>query len=307
MRGGAARNSYSTRVTSVIAWALGAVLVGGAAAKLAAPRRSAAALATFGLRAPGARLAVLVAVCALELVLGAAVALGSHGAARLAAAVVAAFGVLLLVALLAGRRGRPCGCFGPRSVVGAAAVARNALLAGALAALPLLDDLAVSRARWTEVLLGLALAGVAALGLMVAGLARELAALRMRIGPQVPLDIAGEGPPIGSRHPALRRDGRDAPELGVSVFTSAGCAMCAALAPAIAELRGDPRLALATHDEIEDHVLWERLAIPGSPYAVVSDRDGVVRAKGTFNSLGQLDSLVAWALEGGREPVAAGA
>ena len=41
--------------------------------------------------------------------------------------------------------------------------------------------------------------------------------------------------------------------------------------------------------------IWRSLAIPGSPYAVVLSADGDVLAKGTFNSLYQLESLLAHA------------
>ena len=43
-------------------------------------------------------------------------------------------------AILRGRAGAPCACFGARSTVGWAAVARNAMLAVAFAALPLLPE-----------------------------------------------------------------------------------------------------------------------------------------------------------------------
>jgi hypothetical protein len=38
--------------------------------------------------------------------------------------------------------------------------------------------------------------------------------------------------------------------------------------------------------------VWESLAVPGSPYGVVLDPDGVVLAKGTFNTLFQLEGLI---------------
>jgi hypothetical protein len=37
------------------------------------------------------------------------------------------------------------------------------------------------------------------------------------------------------------------------------------------------------------------MGIPGSPFAVALGRDGAVRAKGTFNSYGQLESILATA------------
>ena len=41
--------------------------------------------------------------------------------------------------------------------------------------------------------------------------------------------------------------------------------------------------------------MWRELEIPGSPYAVALDLDGTVLAKGTFNNLAQLESVLATA------------
>jgi hypothetical protein len=43
--------------------------------------------------------------------------------------------------------------------------------------------------------------------------------------------------------------------------------------------------------------------VPGAPFAVALDRDGTVLAKGTFNSLGQLESVMATAERRRREAV----
>ena len=48
-------------------------------------------------------------------------------------------------------------------------------------------------------------------------------------------------------------------------------------------------------EEGRDADVWERLAVPGSPYAVALSPEGTVLAKGTFNTLGQLESVVATA------------
>jgi len=73
-----------------------------------------------------------------ELSLAVGVAIGSDAAAYAAAVLIAGFGSVLLLAVLDGRRGAPCGCFGPRSVVGWPAVLRSVILSFAFAALPLL-------------------------------------------------------------------------------------------------------------------------------------------------------------------------
>ena len=41
--------------------------------------------------------------------------------------------------------------------------------------------------------------------------------------------------------------------------------------------------------------LWRSLDIPGSPFALALDREGTVLAKGTFNNLAQLESVLATA------------
>ena len=46
-------------------------------------------------------------------------------------------------------------------------------------------------------------------------------------------------------------------------------------------------------EEAEDAEVWSRLEIPGSPYAIALDLDGTVLAKGTFNNLAQLESVLA--------------
>src|SRR5216684_8355151 len=46
--------------------------------------------------------------------------------------------------------------------------------------------------------------------------------------------------------------------------------------------------------------------VPGSPYAVVLGLDGTVLAKGTFNSLGQLESVLATAERREREAAVEG-
>jgi len=117
---------------------LAAVLVAASIAKLAGPRSSSAALATFGIRRPGVRWVAWAALIATELALAAGVAAGLDLAAYLAAGLMAAFGVGLLAAMLAGRAGAPCACFGARSTVGWPAITRNLGLAFAFALLPLL-------------------------------------------------------------------------------------------------------------------------------------------------------------------------
>ena len=59
------------------------------------------------------------------------------------------------------------------------------------------------------------------------------------------------------------------------------------------ELLGrDPLVSALSFDEHHDADAWASLAVPGSPYAVALDLDGTVLAKGTYNNLPQLESVL---------------
>ena len=273
--------------------ALGASLALAGALKLVRPAGR-DALATFGIRSDRLRRVLWPALALGELALAAGVALGLAAAARAAAALMLAFALALAGALAAGRGGAPCACFGARSTVSRVAVARNAALAAALAALPLLPEARLSTQQWLGLGLAAALLGVVALAIALLALAREVGELRLRLGPQAALEIGHEGPELGSRSTLIERfaPAPDA-ELALAVFASEGCHLCRALEPAVAALGRDPRIALEVFDEHRDHDAWSALDVPGSPYAAALGLDGVVLAKGTFNSYGQLEGLLA--------------
>lgn len=283
---------------------LGAVLVGAALAKLAAPRATMEGLATFGLRRASARRAAWAALVAAEAALGVLVALGSDAAALAAAALLAAFAAVLALALRRGLAGAPCGCLGARSRVSRAALARNLMLAAAFAALPLVPATAPGSQTWLAAGLAVALLGVAGLAVAVAALAREVGDLRLRAAPGPALEIPDEGPEIGARAALVDRlPPRPAARLGLAVFASEGCRLCRALEPSVASLGRDPLVALGVFDERRDADAWEALDVPGSPYAVALALDGTVLAKGTFNDLGQLEGILATAERRERELV----
>jgi len=286
---------------------LGLVLLGSAAAKLAAPQRTRAALATFGLATVRARATAWGGAVAAELALGVGVALGIDAAAYAAAALMLAFAALLARALRDGRAGQPCGCLGARSRVTRAALARTLLLAAAYALLPLVPERGLRAETWLAIGLGVALAAIAALAVLLLALAREVGELRLALPPQLPpLEIDGEGPPRGSRVALIERF-VPAPSnrFALAVFSSDGCPMCQALAPAVTALQRDPLLAVEVFDEHEDADVWRTHAIPGSPYALVLGLDGTVLAQGTFNSARQLEALVATGEAREQEPARA--
>jgi Methylamine utilisation protein MauE len=281
-------------VVGLLRFLLAGVLLAGALGKALSGHSSRQALRSYGLERAGARRAIWAGTILAEAALAAAVAAGVPGAAFAAAGLLAVFALALAGAILRGRTGAPCGCFGGRSRIGRAALARTTLLAGAFAALPFLPDLEPSTQTWLAAGLVVALAGLAALGVAVLALARELGELRLAVAPQAALALEHEGPELGGRVALIERFERRAP-LALAVFTSPGCALCEALKPSLQLLANDPEVELALFDEEGDADAWASLAVPGSPYAVALAPDGEVLAKGTFNSLFQLESVLAHA------------
>jgi hypothetical protein len=284
---------------------LGIVLAGAALAKLAAPRESIAALGTFGFDEGPVRPLAWATLIAVELALAVAVALGSDAAAYAAAGLTGLFAALTVGALIRGRAGAPCACFGPRSTVSWLGALRDVGLAAGFALIPSIDSISIGTQGWLAIGTGVALFACAALAVALLALAREVGMLRLQLGTQGALEIAGEGPDIGSRAAALSdRIGRNGADLGLAVFTSEGCRICQTLAPAIDNVAKDPHVAVAVFDEVAEAELWRSLEIPGSPFALALDREGKVLAKGTFNNLAQLESVLATAERRG-EPVGA--
>jgi len=273
---------------------LALVLAGSAVLKLASPGSSRAALATFEVEGERLRWVGWAVLVATELGLALAIAAGSDEAALLAAGLLALFAAALVGAILRGRAGAPCACFGSRSRVGWASVLRNLALAACFAALPLLPERSLSTDQWLGLGLVVALVGCLVLGVAVLALAREVGMLRLRLGPAAALEIPEEGPEPGERAEVMGRFTRLADSsLALAVFTSEGCHVCRGLEPGIASLAGHPALAVEVFDEVADREVWTELRVPGSPFAVALDPDGTVLAKGTFNNLAQLESVLA--------------
>jgi hypothetical protein len=271
---------------------LAAVLLAAAVAKLVSGRASREALRSYGIARPGLRTGVWATAIAAEAGAAGAVAAGVPGAAEAAAALLAFFALALAVAIAFGQRGAPCGCLGGRSKIGPAAVARAVVLAVAFGALPFLPNTTPSTEMWLAIGVAVALAAIAILAVALVALARELGELRLAIRPQAALSLEHEGPEVGSRLGVIERFERRSPIL-LAIFTSPGCALCRALEPSLRLVASDPEVELETFDEEADADVWRSLGIPGSPYGVVLAPDGEVLAKGTFNTLFQLESLIA--------------
>ncbi len=275
---------------------LGIVLAGAALAKLASPHASIASMDSFGFAGGPMRPLAWAAMIAVELALAVAVMLGSDTAAYAAAGLMLLFAALTAGAILRGRAGSPCACFGPRSKVSWLGVLRNLGLAAGFAVIPLVGEITLGTEAWLGIAVGVALLTCAGLAVAVLALAREVGMLRLRLGTQGALEIAGEGPEVGSRSDALAaRLAAGTERLGLAVFSSEGCRLCQTLSPAIENVGNDPDVAVGVFDEVADAVLWRDLGIPGSPYAVALDDHGTVLAKGTFNNLAQLESVLATA------------
>jgi hypothetical protein len=275
---------------------LAGVLAVAALSKLGSPSASRAALASFGFPEGPLRDLGWASLIVVELGLAAGVALGSDAAAYAAAALMALLAALMLGALARGRAGAPCACFGSRSRVSRLGVVRNLALAAAFGAVPAVSSLDLSTDQWLGLGLGAALLACAGLAVAVLALAREVGMLRLRLGSTGALELAGEGPELGTPAPELlARFQLDGARTALAVFTSEGCQMCRSLEPAIASLASEPEVAVGSFDEVAEAGLWRALGIPGSPFAIALDREGTVLAKGTFNNLAQLESVIATA------------
>jgi hypothetical protein len=203
------------------------------------------------------------------------------------------FAVAQGVALARGRGGAPCACFGARGQVSDASISRALVLAAAFAAAPSLPRSEPTTEEWLALGLAVALLGLVALAVVVLALAREVGMLRLSLDPRGALEVAHEGPEVGARSALAERFDLAPGRFGLAVFSSEGCQMCHALAPAVAAYGRDPRVVLRTFDEVHDADAWTIADVPGSPFAVALDADGTVLAKGTFNTGSQLESVLA--------------
>jgi hypothetical protein len=285
-------------MTTLVSIWLGLILCVAGGLKAWRPARAAAGLATFGITDAAAQRVALWSLIACELTLAVVLAAGVGWAPAAAAGLFAVFTAVTTVALLAGRAGRPCACFGANSRLGWSSPAQAAVLAlvAGVCATGWLPRAPTGYDRWLTLALSIGLAGLVALAVALLALAREVGVLRMSAGSRGALEIESEGPQVGVAQ-AWAQAIEPTPQtaLRLAIFTSEGCPLCAQLTPAVAHVAADPLLAVRTFDEHADAPVWAQAAIPGSPYAVALSADGVALAKGTFNSLSQLESVLSTA------------
>jgi hypothetical protein len=277
-------------VSVVVCLVLGLLLVVAAGLKLVGGAAARAALATYGVRSPHLALVVWVALIVTELALGVLAGLGMTGPAAIFLSAAAA---AQLVALLNGRKGAPCACFGVKGTLSSASVGRTVALAVAMALAALLPRTAPTTDQWLGIGLSIAVLGLVALSVVVLALAREVGMLRLQVAPRGALEVAHEGPEIGAYSPLADVFELKAGRIALAVFTSEGCGLCRVLKPQIDAFGAHPSVELRTFDEVDDRAAWADADVPGSPFAVALDADGTVLAKGTFNTGAQLESVLA--------------
>ena len=263
-----------------------AILLWAAAGKAAA--RDPERLEPYGvpraLRPPG-----YLALALVEAAVGAALLIGLSFAPLAAIGLGVLFALALARARARGIRRLDCGCFGAKEhrveVLILRALAFTAV--AGLAAFPLEVSRPSGQALVVIALVVLA-AAVVVLAALVLALYRQVGLLTLRVGPGVAFELAEEGPPLGEPAPELTGLAGSGPEL--AVFFSPGCRLCRQLAPGVRAL-GREGLAVHVVYESEQPQTFERWAVPGTPFAA-HIVDGTVVAKGTVNTLEQLEQLV---------------
>lgn len=263
---------------------LGGLFLLAALGKLARFARFRTALAGYRLARP--RTLVAAAVPAAELGVGLALIAGLPVAGWAALALVALFSAALGVELAAGSAPPSCGCLPGSGAPSAWTLGRNALLGAVAVAAGLGLDPRLGDGFWTAAFAALWLV-VAALTALVLSLYRQVGVLHLRLGPGYAFEHAAEGPPLGEPAP----DGVGGRLLA---FTSRDCPICAQITPGLRPLAADHAVEVAhvRVDEPGGEAVAAQFAVPGTPYAVYVDAAGVVRSKGTVNTLEQLEGLV---------------
>jgi hypothetical protein len=138
---------------------------------------------------------------------------------------------------------------------------------------------------------------LAVLSVVVVALARQIGVLHLRLGPLGALEIDEEGPGLGDAPPerdAHRYEGGTVRVGGAGrrrlvAFVSETCPICELVLPSlpVTAASGDLELQLVSDPELE-----AAYRVPGVPFVVVLDELGVVRSKGTVNSLEQVEGLL---------------
>jgi hypothetical protein len=138
---------------------------------------------------------------------------------------------------------------------------------------------------------------VVVLSVVVVALARQVGTLHLRLGPRGALEVDAEGPALGEAPPPRPAglDGGGRAVLGgpgaprLVLFVSPTCPICEEVKPSVPAAASSAGLSAQLVHDPDAERWWN---VPGTPFAVVLDRTGVVLAKGTVNNLEQLEGLV---------------
>jgi hypothetical protein len=137
---------------------------------------------------------------------------------------------------------------------------------------------------------------LAVLTIVVIALARQIGVLHLRLDPVGALEVDDEGPSLGDALEAKAARASDGTRTLVGgpgprrlvAFVSATCPICDRLRPSLPAAAAAAGLVLQT---VSDPDLEAAHGVPGVPFVVVLDESGVVRSKGTVNSLEQVEGL----------------
>ena len=161
---------------------------------------------------------------------------------------------------------------------------------------------------------------VVMLCIVIVALARQIGTLHLRLGPRGALEMDAEGPPLGEApQPFDVSDVEGGPisiggpgQAQLLLFVSPGCHICHQVMPGIPAAAAAGSFAphvIADVDRVDAQAAFagkrsssapltpgpeiaRAYGIPGTPYVVMLDDRGIVRAKGTVNNLEQLEGLV---------------
>jgi uncharacterized membrane protein YphA (DoxX/SURF4 family) len=270
---------------------VGLILLLAAGAKLRRRQDFPDWLTAYGLPSRYARPAawavmVVEAAVGFMLIFGIALPFSAYAAVALGVGFVAA----LAWARIRGVERLRCGCFGASEGQTTHLLLRAGgfTLIALFAALTESVDVSVSSGTVIAVVLVILSLAVVGLTLLVFALYRQVGVLTLRIGPRVPFELAEEGPELGQAAPAL--DGLRGRRSEVVLFFSSTCRICRQLSAGVAALARQGMAVRVVEEELEEDA-FARWNVPGTPF-VVHLVDGVVAAKGTVNTLEELEALV---------------
>ena len=138
---------------------------------------------------------------------------------------------------------------------------------------------------------------LAVLAVVVVALARQIGVLHLRLDPLGALEVDDEGPGLGEAPPPRNARARAGSAVFVGgvggqrllAFVSPTCPVCERVLPSLPAAADAFGLELQV---VSDPELERAYNVPGVPFVVVFDEFGIVRSKGTVNTLEQVEGLV---------------